>query len=80
MKPAWISGSYLAFDAAYVLLSIPSGMLADRLRHRLLSLGSVCSQAAARNVLVDPPKVCSRLIQGFPCASRVRSLLKPIST
>lgn len=30
IAPAWISGVYLAFNAMYVLLSIPGGMLADR--------------------------------------------------
>ena len=31
MSPAWVSGVYLAFNATYVLVSIPSGMVADRL-------------------------------------------------
>jgi MFS family permease len=31
VSPAWISGMYMAFNFAYVLLSIPGGMLADRL-------------------------------------------------
>jgi MFS family permease len=31
ISPAWISGVYLAFNAAYVLVSIPAGLLADRL-------------------------------------------------
>jgi predicted MFS family arabinose efflux permease len=31
MSPAWVSGVYLAFNATYVLVSIPSGIVADRL-------------------------------------------------
>ena len=31
ISPAWISGVYLAFNGAYVPLSIPGGLLADRL-------------------------------------------------
>jgi MFS family permease len=34
MSPAWVSGAYLAFNATYVLLAIPSGMVADRLGRR----------------------------------------------
>jgi MFS family permease len=34
MSPAWVSGVYLAFNATYVLLAIPSGMVADRLGRR----------------------------------------------
>ena len=30
VSPAWISGLYLAFNATYALLSVPSGILADR--------------------------------------------------
>ena len=39
MSPAWISGVYLAFNAAYVLLSIPGGMLADRLGMQPVIIG-----------------------------------------
>jgi len=30
-SPAWISGMYLAFNGVYALVSLPAGMLADRL-------------------------------------------------
>src|SRR5437899_11068646 len=38
ISPAWISGVYLAFNATYVLLSIPGGMIADRLGRPLVIL------------------------------------------
>ncbi|MDO9118769.1 MAG: MFS transporter [Nitrospira sp.] len=31
VSPAWISGLYLAFNITYALLSVPAGMLADRI-------------------------------------------------
>jgi len=31
VSPAWISGLYLAFNVTYALLSVPAGMLADRI-------------------------------------------------
>jgi MFS family permease len=34
MSPAWISGIYLSFNAAYALVSIPGGILADRFGKR----------------------------------------------
>lgn len=38
--PAWISGVYLAFNATYVLVSIPGGVLADRIGMRPVIAGS----------------------------------------
>jgi len=40
ISPAWISGVYLAFNATYVLVSIPGGMLADRIGMRPVIAGS----------------------------------------
>ncbi len=38
VSPAWISGFYLAFNAVYVLVSVPGGMLADRFGKRRVIL------------------------------------------
>ena len=40
ISPAWISGVYLAFNATYVLVSIPGGVLADRIGMRPVITGS----------------------------------------
>ena len=39
MSSTWISGVYLAFNAVYTLVSLPAGMLADRLGKRRTILG-----------------------------------------
>ena len=41
MSPAWVSGVYLAFNATYVLLAVPSGMVADRLGRRPVILAGL---------------------------------------
>jgi MFS family permease len=46
ISPAWISGVYLAFNAAYVLVSIPGGVLADRIGMRPVIAGSFVLFAA----------------------------------
>ena len=47
MSPAWVSGVYLAFNATYVLLAIPSGMVADRLGRRRVILAGFMLFAGA---------------------------------
>jgi len=47
MSPAWVSGVYLAFNATYVLLAIPSGMVADRLGRRPVILAGFILFAGA---------------------------------
>lgn len=38
-SPAWISGMYLAFNGVYALVSLPAGMLADRLGMKRMIAG-----------------------------------------
>ena len=38
-SPAWISGMYLAFNGVYALVSLPAGMLADRLGMKRMIVG-----------------------------------------
>jgi MFS family permease len=47
MSPALVSGVYLAFNATYVLLAIPSGMVADRLGRRPVILAGFILFAGA---------------------------------
>jgi MFS family permease len=40
MSGGWISAAYLAFNAVYALISIPAGLVADRLgRRRIIVAG-----------------------------------------
>lgn len=57
ISPAWISGVYLAFNATYVLVSIPGGVLADRIGMRPVIMGSFSLFAAvyAGFALADTP-------------------------
>ena len=57
ISPAWISGVYLAFNATYVLVSIPGGVLADRIGMRPVIAGSFVLFAVvyAGFALVDTP-------------------------
>lgn len=38
-SPAWISGMYLAFNGTYALVSMPAGMLADRIGMKRMIVG-----------------------------------------
>ena len=57
ISPAWISGAYLAFNATYVLVSVPGGMLADRVGKPLVIVGgfSLFSIVYAGFALADTP-------------------------
>jgi len=57
ISPAWISGVYLAFNATYVLLSIPGGMLADRFGRPPVIMGGFILFAAVYTgfALADTP-------------------------
>ncbi len=46
MSPGWISGIYLLFNGAYALVSVPAGMLADRVGRRKVIAGGFVLFAA----------------------------------
>jgi len=67
ISPAWISGVYLAFNATYVLLSIPGGMIADRLGRPLVILAGFVLFAVvyAGFALADSPWPIAGLFIGY---------------